>query len=140
MVWEFDTSTPTPTAIKFELGADVINFKVFELNNENSFTQPFDRLRNVFAGMESNLKGRWDQLIALDFGGALEGEILDEKWTSMVDYKQDEAELHYRLELMDLMQKHAAGIDLAAIYRPLNNIFLNETMEKIRKENTSINV
>ncbi|MBT7484274.1 hypothetical protein HN680_05870, partial [Candidatus Peregrinibacteria bacterium] len=109
VVWEFDTSTPTPTAIKFELGADVINFKVFELNNENSFTQPFDRLRNVFAGMESNLKGRWDQLIALDFGGALEGEILDEKWTSMVDYKQDEAELHYRLELMDLMQKHAAG-------------------------------
>lgn len=36
-------------------------------------------------------------------------------------------------ELM-AMQIEKAGIDLAAIYRPLNNIFLNDTMEKIRKE------
>jgi len=36
----------------------------------------------------------------------------------------------------ELMAMHIekAGIDLAAIYRPLNNIFLNKTMEKIRKE------
>tara|TARA_B100000029_G_C17108124_1_gene790498 strand:- start:191 stop:670 length:480 start_codon:yes stop_codon:yes gene_type:complete len=32
------------------------------------------------------------------------------------------------------MQIEKAGIDLAAIYRPLNNIFLNKTMEKIRKD------
>jgi len=37
-------------------------------------------------------------------------------------------------ELM-AMEIDKAGIDLAAIYRPLNNTFLNETMEKIRKEN-----
>ena len=37
-------------------------------------------------------------------------------------------------ELM-AMEIEKAGIDLATIYRPLNNIFLNETMEKIRKEN-----
>jgi len=37
-------------------------------------------------------------------------------------------------ELM-AMQIEKAGIELAAIYRPLNNIFLNKTMEKIRKEN-----
>ena len=37
-------------------------------------------------------------------------------------------------ELM-AMEIEKAGIDLAAIYRPLNNIFLNNTMEKIRKEN-----
>ncbi len=36
-------------------------------------------------------------------------------------------------ELM-AMQIEKAGIDLAAIYRPLNNMFLNEIMEKIRKE------
>ncbi len=35
-------------------------------------------------------------------------------------------------ELM-AMQIEKAGINLSAIYRPLNNIFLNETMEKIRK-------
>ena len=35
-------------------------------------------------------------------------------------------------ELM-AMQIENSGIDLAAIYRPLNNIFLNKTMEKIRK-------
>ena len=35
-------------------------------------------------------------------------------------------------ELM-AMQIEKVGIDLAAIYRPLNNIFLNKTMEKIRK-------
>ncbi len=34
-------------------------------------------------------------------------------------------------ELM-AMQIEKSGIDLAAIYRPLNNIFLNKTMEKIR--------
>ena len=37
-------------------------------------------------------------------------------------------------ELM-AMEIEKAGISLAAIYRPLNNIFLNKTMEKIRKEN-----
>ena len=37
-------------------------------------------------------------------------------------------------ELMAMVIEKA-GIDLAAIYRPLNNIFLNKTMEKIRKEN-----
>ena len=36
-------------------------------------------------------------------------------------------------ELM-AMQIEKSGIDLAAIYRPLNNIFLNKTMEKIRKK------
>jgi KDO2-lipid IV(A) lauroyltransferase len=37
-------------------------------------------------------------------------------------------------ELM-AMEIEKAGINLATIYRPLNNIFLNKTMEKIRKEN-----
>ena len=36
-------------------------------------------------------------------------------------------------ELM-AMEIEKAGIDLAAIYRPLNNAFLNKTMEQIRKE------
>ena len=37
-------------------------------------------------------------------------------------------------ELM-AMQIEKAGIDLATIYRPLNNFFLNKTMEQIRKNN-----
>ena len=41
-------------------------------------------------------------------------------------------------ELM-AMEIEKAGIELAAIYRPLNNIFLNKTMEKIRKENVCKN-
>ena len=36
-------------------------------------------------------------------------------------------------ELM-AMEIEKAGINLAAIYRPLNNVFLNKTMEQIRKE------
>ena len=36
-------------------------------------------------------------------------------------------------ELM-AMQIEKSGIDLAAIYRPLNNIFLNIVMERIRKK------
>ena len=36
-------------------------------------------------------------------------------------------------ELM-AMEIEKAGIDLAAIYRPLNNVFLNKTMEQIRRE------
>ena len=36
-------------------------------------------------------------------------------------------------ELM-AMQLEKSGINLCAIYRPLNNIFLNEIMEKIRKK------
>ena len=35
-------------------------------------------------------------------------------------------------ELM-AMQIEKSGINLAAIYRPLNNIFLNKNMENIRK-------
>ena len=35
-------------------------------------------------------------------------------------------------ELM-AMQIEKSGVNLAAVYRPLNNIFLNKTMEKIRK-------
>jgi Kdo2-lipid IVA lauroyltransferase/acyltransferase len=37
-------------------------------------------------------------------------------------------------ELM-AMQIEKAGVEVAAIYRPLNNLFLNKTMEQIRKEN-----
>ena len=37
-------------------------------------------------------------------------------------------------ELM-AMQIEKLGIDLATIYRPLNNFFLNKTMEQIRKDN-----
>jgi Kdo2-lipid IVA lauroyltransferase/acyltransferase len=37
-------------------------------------------------------------------------------------------------ELM-AMQIEKAGIELATIYRPLNNFFLNKTMEQIRKDN-----
>jgi KDO2-lipid IV(A) lauroyltransferase len=37
-------------------------------------------------------------------------------------------------ELM-AMQIEKAGIELATIYRPLNNVFLNRTMEKIRTKN-----
>jgi KDO2-lipid IV(A) lauroyltransferase len=33
------------------------------------------------------------------------------------------------------MQIEKAGVEVAAIYRPLNNLFLNKTMEQIRKEN-----
>ena len=33
------------------------------------------------------------------------------------------------------MQIENFGIDVAAIYRPLNNIFLNKTMERIRIKN-----
>ena len=33
------------------------------------------------------------------------------------------------------MQIEKAGIELATIYRPLNNFFLNKTMEQIRTEN-----
>ena len=36
-------------------------------------------------------------------------------------------------ELM-AMEIEKTGIDLAAIYRPLNNIYLNKTMERIRRE------
>ena len=32
------------------------------------------------------------------------------------------------------MQIEKSGVNLAAVYRPLNNIFLNRTMEKIRKK------
>ena len=32
------------------------------------------------------------------------------------------------------MQIEKVGVELATIYRPLNNFFLNKTMEKIRKE------
>ena len=41
------------------------------------------------------------------------------------------------LSNFELMAMHLdkTGINLSAIYRPLNNIFLNKTMEKIRKEN-----
>ena len=41
-------------------------------------------------------------------------------------------------ELM-AMQIEKAGIELATIYRPLNNFFLNKTMEQIRTENICIN-
>jgi KDO2-lipid IV(A) lauroyltransferase len=37
-------------------------------------------------------------------------------------------------ELM-AMEIEKAGVNLATIYRPLNNIYLNKTMEQIRKEN-----
>ena len=58
----------------------------------------------------------------------------------LVNYKKNNKKAvfisgHFNnFELM-AMEIEKAGIELATIYRPLNNVFLNKTMEKIRKEN-----
>ena len=108
--------------------------KVFpEINHEN--------LINITSSMWNNYGRVFAEYIFVrDFrAGNLSSNIQIEGFEILEEIKKNNKQVifisgHFsNFELM-AMQIEKAGINLAAIYRPLNNIFLNPIIEKIRKK------
>ena len=103
------------------------NIKQNELNE--IYTSMWNNYGRVFAEYMFIKKFRQDRLssnIVIEGGEILENIKRNKQRVVFISG-------HFsNFELM-AMQKEKMGIKVAAIYRPLNNIFLNRIMEKIRK-------
>ena len=115
--------------------------KVIDLNLKNVY--PELDLRNkkkIINGMWNNYGRVFAEYIFIkDFRKNKNENIIIEGKEVLDQIKKDKKQVifisgHFgNFELM-AMEIEKSGINLAAIYRPLNNIFLNKVMEKIRKD------
>ena len=115
--------------------------KIIELNLKNVY--PELDLRNkkkIINGMWNNYGRVFAEYIFIkDFGKNKYENIIIEGKEVLDQIKKDKKQVifisgHFgNFELM-AMEIEKSGISLAAIYRPLNNIFLNKVMETIRKD------
>ena len=115
--------------------------KIIELNLKNVY--PELDLRNkkkIINGMWNNYGRVFAEYIFIkDFRKNKYENIIIEGKEVLDQIKKDKKQVifisgHFgNFELM-AMEIEKSGISLAAIYRPLNNIFLNKVMEKIRKD------
>tara|TARA_A100001011_G_scaffold400003_1_gene511646 strand:- start:4046 stop:4903 length:858 start_codon:yes stop_codon:yes gene_type:complete len=115
--------------------------KVIDLNLKNVY--PELDLRNkkkIINGMWNNYGRVFAEYIFIkDFRKNKYENIIIEGKEVLDQIKKDKKQVifisgHFgNFELM-AMEIEKSGINLAAIYRPLNNIFLNKVMEKIRKD------
>ncbi len=114
-----------------------INKSKISLNiKENEFVNNvlgnYGRILAEYPFLKDFRENKLEQFIEID--GAENFDKIKEKKKSVVFISG-----HFNnFELM-AMQIEKSGINLAAIYRPLNNIFLNKTMEKIRTNHICTN-
>ena len=86
----------------------------------------YGRIFSEYPFLKSFRKGKLNKFIEISGKNYLENILKEKKRVVFVSG-------HFNnFELM-AMQLEKLGIELSAIYRPLNNIFLNKIMEKIRK-------
>ena len=87
----------------------------------------YGRIFSEYPFLKSFRKGKLNKFIEISGKNYLENILKEKKRVVFVSG-------HFNnFELM-AMQLEKLGIELSAIYRPLNNIFLNKIMEKIRKK------
>ena len=87
----------------------------------------YGRIFSEYPFLKNFRSGKLNNFIEINGKNYLENILKDKKRVVFVSG-------HFNnFELM-AMQIEKAGIELSAIYRPLNNMFLNKTMEKIRKK------
>ena len=108
---------------------NLIEAKIDEKNNlgliANNVLGNYGRIFSEYVFIKNFRNGKLDKYISIN-GSEYLNEIIEKK--KRVVFVSG----HFNnFELM-AMQLDKYGINLAAVYRPLNNIFLNKTMEKIR--------
>ena len=115
--------------------------KIIELNLKNVYPELDSRnKKKIINGMWNNYGRVFAEYIFIkDFRKNKYENIIIEGKEVLDQIKKDKKQVifisgHFgNFELM-AMEIEKSGINLAAIYRPLNNIFLNKVMEKIRKD------
>ena len=87
----------------------------------------YGRIFSEYPFLKSFRKGKLNEFIEINGKNYLENILKEKKRVGFISG-------HFNnFELM-AMQIEKVGIELSAIYRPLNNVFLNKTMEKIRTQ------
>jgi hypothetical protein len=110
VLWIFDTTMKS--AEKFSLTNDLINLKVMSLETNKDFNRPFGNLSRVFAAMEETNFWDWENITSGYFGEFFQGTVADNAWESLVEYKRDEAAIHYRMALQEAAATHSDPADL----------------------------
>jgi len=110
----------------------VYNLKKSNISIKQNYTEVasnvlgnYGRIFSEYPFLKSFRKGKLNKFIEISGKNYLENILKEKKRVVFVSG-------HFNnFELM-AMQLEKSGIELSAIYRPLNNIFLNKIMEKIR--------
>jgi len=103
-----------------------ISIKQNHIEVANNVLGNYGRILSEYPFLKSFRKGKLNEFIEINGKNYLENILKEKKRVVFVSG-------HFNnFELM-AMQLEKLGIELSAIYRPLNNIFLNKIMEKIRK-------
>jgi KDO2-lipid IV(A) lauroyltransferase len=117
--------------------------KIFQKNIKKAFPDiKEDKQNEIFKNVWRNYGKMFAEYMFIKdfrFSKKFEKKLIIENLKILEKVKKDKKPVifisgHFNnFELM-AMQIEKIGIDLAAIYRPLNNIYLNPIMEKIRKK------
>lgn len=104
-IWIFDKTGQVTE--QFSLTHDIINMKVLSLKSDTEFNHAYDRMGDIFSAMEDTNFWDWNNLKAGDFSEVFRGTIDDNAWRSLVGFKRQEAELHYRQDLEAAQNQYA---------------------------------
>ena len=117
--------------------------KIFQKNIKKVFPEiKSDQENKIFKNMWHNYGKMFAEYMFIKdfrYSKKFEENLIIENFSILEKIKKDKEPVifisgHFNnFELM-AMQIEKAGINLAAIYRPLNNIYLNPIMEEIRKK------
>lgn len=117
--------------------------KIFQKNIKKVFPEvKLDQQNKIFKNMWRNYGKMFAEYMFIKdfrYSKKFEENLIIENFSVLEKIKKDKEPVifisgHFNnFELM-AMQIEKAGINLAAIYRPLNNIYLNPIMEEIRKK------
>lgn len=77
----------------------MIDLQVEYMAQQPAFVNAFDRLENIFASMDTH---PWEKILDGEFEQAFDGAIAENRWQSLIAYKQREAKLDYRDRLLAL--------------------------------------
>ncbi len=105
--WELDVASGTIEA--FALTNDIIEAKVMALESDPAFNAGFEGMRHVFDSMEQHDLFDWADIKAFDFSDTFRGTVDDNQWIALIDFKREEAMLHYRQELRAAAVEHAGN-------------------------------
>lgn len=106
-IWIFDTTGQVTE--QFALTHDIINLKVLSLKSDTEFNRAYDRMADIFAGMEDTNIWDWNNIKDGDFSEVFRGTVDDNAWRALVGFKRSEAELHYRQDLAEAQKLHSTN-------------------------------
>jgi hypothetical protein len=108
-VWTFERKSPGKfEMISLALSPEMVDGQVNYASRQPEFTQPFKDLENIFEAMD-NRAHPFQNILAGRFEEVFNGEIADNRWKSLVEYKRQELLDKYRTDLIAVTDPNKWG-------------------------------